>query len=638
MAEANSLVVPLERVKPFRVTVAPIPGESLVGLVARSLQNTATRRLKVGLSLAGIDTIKPTYIASTVTRDSHFAGLARLLDVDEFELRARSHFWTPLPDGNSVGSNYFGECLRFRALQAVQRRVSPRALEISPHHRAIWNIRSLRFDPETLEPLLSHCPECRKELGWLRCYGISVCDKCLDQGGKPVVDLRDYKQPIIEVPDLDAVRVTFDLVSHDPAAKNRARARFGETWSQLGNGELFEAVLGLASALADEQADVPSAKVRSLAALQAEFMSKVGRAFIDGKSGVDRLFSEARARSGYNGSAQTIGCLRAPSKISLLSDVVRLELRLAAERHFLSEPIRKTSKWDALAPQGFIALGEVAKNARLGRQVTSAILNESGVERIRFGHRNNSFFYKADQIPETISNILTCGVASRLLSVSRESLDQLVGRKLIVRLFSTDGELSKYSRSSTESVLQKLMQFPWIPPTTTYWSIADALALIGIRSNDRVMALICILEGAVPAYRLPGATSGWPQELVVQDVEALRTAIFRVAEEIQSSSGEYVTSFEAAKIIGLTFETKMPALVQAGLISRRQKNSHVYSRGECLAFHRSYVFAREAKERIGFPSHRRLTKKVMNIKPVQSVRGIGRMYARKDFEDWLQRQ
>lgn len=185
----------------------------------------------------------------------------------------------------------------------------------------------------------------------------SYCDKCLDRGGKPVVDLRDYKPPIIEVPDLDAVRVTFDLVSHDPAAKNRARARFGEPWSELGNGELFEAVLGLASALADEQAGAPSAKLRSPAALQAEFMSKVGRAFIDGKSGVDRLFSEARARSGYNGSAQTIGCLRAPSKISLLSDIVRLELRLAAERHFLSEPIRKTSKWDALAPEGFIALG-----------------------------------------------------------------------------------------------------------------------------------------------------------------------------------------------------------------------------------------------------------------------------------------
>lgn len=84
----------------------------------------------------------------------------------------------------------------------VDRRVSPRALRISQHSKALWHVRSLFFDANSLERLLGTCPVCGAKLTFRYAEGVCSCHHC-----GPSVDLRDFPQPLVEVDDVEALKI-----------------------------------------------------------------------------------------------------------------------------------------------------------------------------------------------------------------------------------------------------------------------------------------------------------------------------------------------------------------------------------------------------------------------------------------------
>lgn len=139
------------------------------------------------------------------------------------------------------------------------------------------------------EPLLSHCPECGKELGWERCRGITVCDHCLDDAERPLVDLREFAQPFIQAEDREAPRFATDLVSHDPEVRAEAAAKADADWRELNIGELFQGIVAIATSVSQDQAlidscgkDCPEKSTPSQPGLQPADLAMVARVVLEG--------------------------------------------------------------------------------------------------------------------------------------------------------------------------------------------------------------------------------------------------------------------------------------------------------------------------------------------------------------------
>lgn len=63
-------------------------------------------------------------------------------------------------------------------LEHRRRRVSPRSLVSSPHHRTDWLNRILPYCPASFDLLIDTCPSCKMPLGWTRPEGVQFCEHC----------------------------------------------------------------------------------------------------------------------------------------------------------------------------------------------------------------------------------------------------------------------------------------------------------------------------------------------------------------------------------------------------------------------------------------------------------------------------
>lgn len=152
--------------------------------------------------------------------------IAKLLKTSPEEKRSRTYKLNTFEHSLSKTIEFFGVQIRtqYRNAGRGRRRVSPRALIRSAHHRAIWEITPISFDPETMEVLLSECPVCKHALGWSRLQGVTKCDRCRDVDGRSV-DLRDYAsvQSVLEPHDPEALQFVVGLIH--PIEDNKRKAR-----------------------------------------------------------------------------------------------------------------------------------------------------------------------------------------------------------------------------------------------------------------------------------------------------------------------------------------------------------------------------------------------------------------------------
>ncbi|NMA98581.1 MAG: hypothetical protein GX970_10830 [Phyllobacteriaceae bacterium] len=151
-------------------SITPFPDESLSGLIARaSSVNIYPRALDV-LVQARTSGLRPEAVA---TRDVELASqLAKVLGTEEGLLTPLFHART----GGGKFIDFFGAKLRAVHRETAARRVSPRALRISPYVRAVWHLRPFGFDPSTKEMLLDRCPVCDGQLGFVLTKGVPFCD------------------------------------------------------------------------------------------------------------------------------------------------------------------------------------------------------------------------------------------------------------------------------------------------------------------------------------------------------------------------------------------------------------------------------------------------------------------------------
>lgn len=369
----------------FRPKPDPIAGESIKGLVTRAaVRNGFTSIAKV-LRLADIKT----KLALSTTQIEAAGRLAYVLKVPEDAVESRMYPYVVRPDAHSEFLSFHGVILRSLYLERCRRRVSPRALASSPHHRAIHDIRVFSFCPETMEPLIDTCPACSKSLGWFRTRGVQFCEYCLDGDDNPTVDLRDFPQPLIEVNDQAGLSVITGLVNPDPNIREKALASCDPALRHLGPGDLFELAVILVRALKTPASGYRNQLVElkntaSFSIFEPEYLSRIGRALINWSSGFDSIADELRShtseRKACAGLFKELGALHAATVYrripfcvkSVLQSAIALNMRRTAD--IPAAPRRKvwrhrTDLIDSLAVASLLRTqkgGVVSKLARSG--------------------------------------------------------------------------------------------------------------------------------------------------------------------------------------------------------------------------------------------------------------------------------
>jgi hypothetical protein len=219
-------------IRPFAADMPkPIEGESLLGLFSRALDRTLIVKLKQALAL--VDVRPPGNSSGINILGKHAEGLATLFKLDREDVVRRLHPKTQFEHYSLNGSgaiDFFGTKIRTQYFETIFRRVSPRALTLSPHHRAVWDLRPFSFDPITRERLLSTCPVCGQRLRWVFVRGPTHCDVCVTDRGLPKTDLRGYPQPIVEFGDEEAIDFVVGLVDPDPKKREAVRKLLPARW------------------------------------------------------------------------------------------------------------------------------------------------------------------------------------------------------------------------------------------------------------------------------------------------------------------------------------------------------------------------------------------------------------------------
>lgn len=298
----------------FPVALELQPGESLRDAAYRATEENGYRRTQLAIRLARPLSFKS---LSAFTSVAHQEDISRIVDI--LGIRHDAEQLQKLLANSQVRSrqfvSFFGHHLQ-RADFSQFRRVSPRALRAAEYQRAIWSVRWLPCDPETMERLIDRCPVCHSNLGWQTTRGVSFCHRCTG----PKTDLRDFPQPLVECNDPDAMRFVLEIL--DPLISDGPfGARWPTAYAAKTRAELYQFVVKLAMECQrhEERRRGPVKHVSS------KSIERAGRALLDWPAGLLEL---ADKHSEVRNDTRMLRYLKADASLSV---AVRADIRALLE-------------------------------------------------------------------------------------------------------------------------------------------------------------------------------------------------------------------------------------------------------------------------------------------------------------------
>lgn len=634
------------RLKPlvFRPDPPPLPDESLLGLLARAAGRNGFTSLTKVLRLADIGTGTPENLpnidAGTAER------LAFLLKVPVAEVTARTHPRVVRADARGDFIDFFGVPLRARYREKSRRRVSPRALAVSPHHRAIHDLRPFSFCPETWETLIDACPVCRKPLRWLRAKGVAFCEHCVSADDEPLVDLRDFPQPLVQVGDAAALRFVTDLVHPDPGLRAKALANADPRLAGFGPGDLFELVVRLALAVATppeaHYMELRRLKERGdFAVLAPDLLARAGRAVMDWSTGfaalADAMRSQADARPSHFGVIKELGPLRL---------VARQRGLPAGLRSCVAEAVRADMERTAAAPPAprrralrhrtdLIDSATAAKRLGVKGGLMGRLARHADVAVVRTAGRRALVLFEAEQIEAIRAvrrDMVDAPAAARLTGLPVRALAALAEAGMVERaegpVLALVSGRTHYRLGGLHDLLRAAGQACRAGEDGGDWRRLDA-ALRQLPPGEKpwVALVRALLDGPLPACAGDGEDGLFARLRVPPD---RLTELVGTAGAAAGGDGEMLSYREAAAVIGLSVPT-VTWLVAAGLLPTTGEHDRRLTRAALLRFNAEYVPTREVARRLGIhPSRVRGVLSGQGIEPACALRGGMRLIWHRD--------
>jgi len=630
---------------PFRPNPAPIIGESFLGLVARAADRNGFPGLSKVISFADIGTGTPESLPSIEADVAQRVAFLVKVPVEEVLLRTHPNVHRSDVKGDFI--DFFGIPLRARYREKSRRRISPRALAISLHHRAIHDLRPFSFCPETFELLIDACPVCHKTLRWFRTKGIASCEHCVGDDDNSLVDLRDFPQPLVQVWDEAALRFSSDLINPDPALRAKALRNVDPRLAGFGAGDLFELVIRLAQA----SGTPPTAHYMELRRLKnrsdfefltPDLLARAGRAVMGWSTGfqalADGMRAEAEARPGHYGVTKELGALRLLVRQNALPEGIRALVReaiatdMAHTAHNPGAPRRRALRHrpdliDSLAAAERLGV-KAGLLGRLARHEDVAVIRTQG--------QRAPVLFQAKQIEMIRAvrrDMIDAPKAARLTGLPVRALEALADVGMVQRVegpaLALVTDRVHYRLGSLQDLLVATERACCAECGEGWQRLDGAMRRLPPGEKPWTALVQALNKGQMPAYAGEG-DEGLFARLNVP-IGRLMTLV-KVAEPEAGGAAETLSYREAATVIGLSVPT-VSWLVAAGLIPTSGDHDRRLTTAAVRRFNDEYVPTREVARQLKIhPSRVRRVLASQGIEPACALRdGMRLIWRRSDL-------
>lgn len=232
--------VPIYQGKSLLFPIKPAPGETLLGYIARVVDQNYLGSVRSFLALGGINfSIKGDYLTKL---SSSLPILSELLGLPTSELQ---QLWGAEPLTADGKRRLGGVYLRPHQICQHTRRL-PRSSAIPSHDRAIWMLDHLDFCPVSWDRLIDVCPICHQTLTWPQARALHTCGRC----GGTVAHTQNKRVPL---KDREILSLVVDLFSDDELTVTRAVNQVPTFFEIESATDVYELVLAFAQAAYGER-------------------------------------------------------------------------------------------------------------------------------------------------------------------------------------------------------------------------------------------------------------------------------------------------------------------------------------------------------------------------------------------------
>lgn len=597
-------------IRSYLASTQAMPGESLIGWLARVGELNAHRSLSKSLAKVGIVTHGPSSVAMTPDVSER---VSFLLKSNLDEVIARTH--VPIDATGPGLIDFFGVPVRSHYISTSGRRVSPRALAISGHHRAVWSLRPLSFDPETMETLIHACPVCGGNLGWKRTAGVCFCDRCIDRDRRPKVDLRDFPQPLVEVKDRKALGFVVTLV--DPLCKAPLTPAGGlhPLLDRFSRGELFDLAVQIAAMIENSLGPNDSDFALKFSArdgaigLSPDALARAGRALINWP---DTFFSIAdNVRGASTGVETPFGGFDEIRPMVLLRRAFSGNDRLSGllEETLMGYVIHSDAD-DLVARRRTVrvnsAITTLAASARFRIKRTALQrLADSGL--VKVARHKKIVVFDADEIEPIIAerNTLVDRLeAATRLGVPLGSLPDLASYGLLEKVegpvLTLLREQEQYRSESLEALVARLAAAPVGVVEEAQPRLTLDVSRLSVGPKPWGAIVQAILDGNLLVRSLAGGKRAGVLNQFAADISELAAVAGRAAPPTRANPDERTNYAEASDYFGV-HESVFGELTARGILPRYNLINLRLRRGDLAEFAEKYFFTEEIARRLGRP-------------------------------------
>ncbi|MBY5545994.1 hypothetical protein HFO61_03915 [Rhizobium leguminosarum] len=466
------------------------PGEHLKDATLRALSLNGYNRTEVAIEFTNARSFRSLSAFKSLSASSEIESL-----VDFLGIRRNADHLKKMLCNRETGSRalvpFFGQPIP-RSHFATARRVAPSALKLKNFQRAIWAIKWIGFDPETMEMLIDQCPSCTVRLGWETSFGVSRCDSC-------GCDLRDFPQPIMGPSDGQALRFFVDTV--DPETSDHDfRHRWLSTGPADSRVEAFELVVRIAMECERSERRRRGAVID----INARHLERAARAVLEWPTGLMNLVEQ------LDGTCEQSNALRnLYSDLSLARNVRKSLKKQLDVRDRRREILRIDERSSLLEPAVYSASSLVTSELRRGGS--------------RWYRRGKE---KADHPLEVVRSVRSVRNLSTKLGLSVTDIFDLYLNGYLDEI-SADLSSIGIQRGKAPRHIDLVAHFSRLRSRST-----DGVRLSTARfALDRVISasfsnvVEAILSGELPAYLGRSSGRGLFHDLYIQDMKGLRDVI-----------------------------------------------------------------------------------------------------------------
>jgi transposase len=621
-----------------------------MGFLDRALSRTFCRSLVSTLRFCGVGGKNLRPRAYNLTVDD-VDGLAILLKVDPEEFHSRLYPQGTFDHAADPTIEFFGTKVRTQYFESTIRRVSPRALAVSPHHRALWELRPFSFDPDTRERLIDRCPACATSLEWSKMYGPSKCSTCRNKQGF-LTDLRDHPQPTIEVSDEEALEFAVGLVHPDPEKRAAAMQLVPDELNAATNSDLFEAIIAIAHLLSPANICRKNrvGRPRTLsefAELTPDRIALAGRALIGGEGGfgilADLMRNSMNHRSGSFGIYKELGPLVAITTDPHVAPAIRSFATMAIERDLARTKdvgiVRKRTAKIGRQAEIWLCIKELSTLFHVEDRALSR-LAESGLletRRSQEARKSPVQMNRMEVMPIVAhyKDAISERSALAMLRVSPAAMIELAERKIIDRVDGAAAIMLRagtyFTRSSVKAVCIAIYKRARTAnSSSTSISLISAVRCFG--SHVPWASIIeLILAGDIVIRRSGGKSRDWRRNVTVEDLDRFRAIVERVPTE-KATLEAWINRDQVMQILGAP-TLLITEMCTAGLLNPRPGRGLLFSRAEVEAVAKRYIFGPEMLRRSVFRINHELNRWLQShgVEPEFRFKGSP-IYDRKKFE------